>query len=68
MPGTPRYRLDARRLTQEVDMNPVKVRNTVIGEGMPKICVPIVATDKEGILRENLSLKSRRSIRKLLWK
>ena len=33
-------------------MNTVKVRNTVIGEGMPKICVPIVATTKEGILEE----------------
>ena len=33
-------------------MNPVKVRNTVIGEGMPKICVPIVGTTKEAILEE----------------
>ena len=33
-------------------MNTVKVRNTVIGEGMPKICIPIVGTDKEGILKE----------------
>ena len=33
-------------------MNPVKVRNTVIGEGMPKICVPIVGTTKEAILDE----------------
>ena len=33
-------------------MNPVKVRNTVIGEGMPKICVPIVGVTKEAILDE----------------
>ena len=31
-------------------MNTVKVRNTVIGEGMPKICVPIVGVTKEAIL------------------
>ena len=33
-------------------MNTVKVRNTVIGEGMPKICVPIVGITKEAILEE----------------
>lgn len=33
-------------------MNPVKVRNIVIGEGMPKICVPIVGVTKEAILNE----------------
>ena len=33
-------------------MNTVKVRNTVIGEGMPKICVPIVGVTKEAILDE----------------
>lgn len=33
-------------------MNPVKVRNIVIGEGMPKICVPIVGITKEAILNE----------------
>lgn len=33
-------------------MTPVKVRNTVIGEGIPKICVPIVGTTKEEILTE----------------
>ena len=33
-------------------MNAVKVRNTVIGEGMPKICVPIVGITKEAILDE----------------
>ena len=33
-------------------MNAVKVRNIVIGEGMPKICVPIVGVTKEAILNE----------------
>jgi 3-dehydroquinate dehydratase-1 len=33
-------------------MNVVKVRNTVIGEGMPKICVPIVGVTREAILDE----------------
>ena len=31
-------------------MNTVKVRNVVIGEGVPKICVPIVGKTKEDIL------------------
>lgn len=31
-------------------MNPVVVRNVKIGEGIPKICVPIVGTSKEEIL------------------
>ncbi|MBR2539506.1 MAG: type I 3-dehydroquinate dehydratase [Mogibacterium sp.] len=33
-------------------MKTVKVRNTVIGEGMPKICVPIVGVTKDAILEE----------------
>ncbi len=33
-------------------MNPVKVRNVCIGEGMPKICVPIVGVTKEEIFKE----------------
>lgn len=33
-------------------MKTVTVRNTVIGEGMPKICVPIVGVTKEAILEE----------------
>lgn len=33
-------------------MNTVKVRNVVLGEGMPKICVPIVGVTKEAILEE----------------
>ena len=33
-------------------MTPVKVRNIVIGEGIPKICVPIVGVTKEEIIAE----------------
>lgn len=32
-------------------MNPVRVRNIEIGTGMPKICVPIAARTREGVLR-----------------
>lgn len=38
-------------------MTPVKVRNTVIGEGMPKICVPIVGETKQNIIAEARTLK-----------
>ena len=31
-------------------MNPVVVRNVKIGEGIPKICVPIVGITREEIL------------------
>lgn len=33
-------------------MKPVEVRNIKIGEGIPKICVPIVGVTKEEIIRE----------------
>lgn len=33
-------------------MKTVKVRNTVIGEGIPKICVPIVGITKDDIIAE----------------
>ena len=33
-------------------MNTVKVRNTVIGEGMPKICAPVVGVTREAVLEE----------------
>ena len=33
-------------------MNPVVVRNVKIGEGIPKICVPIVGVTKEDIINE----------------
>lgn len=39
-------------------MNPVKVRNTVIGEGIPKICVPIVGVTKEDIIEEAKTFNS----------
>lgn len=39
-------------------MNKVKVRNVVLGEGMPKICVPIVGVTKEEIIEQAKSLKN----------
>ena len=38
-------------------MNTVKVRNMVLGEGIPKICVPIVGQTKEAILAEAANIK-----------
>lgn len=39
-------------------MNPVVVRNVKIGEGIPKICVPIVGVTKEEIIQEAASLET----------
>lgn len=39
-------------------MNTVKIRNIVIGEGMPKICVPIVGKTKEELLQEVKALQN----------
>lgn len=39
-------------------MKPVVVRNVRIGEGMPKICVPIVGLTREQILEEGRNLAS----------
>ncbi len=33
-------------------MPPIKIRNTLLGEGLPKICVPIVGTTEKEILEE----------------
>lgn len=33
-------------------MNPVRVRDIVIGEGIPKICVPLTGTTREELLKE----------------
>lgn len=33
-------------------MRTVNVRNTIIGEGMPKICVPIVGVTREAVIRQ----------------
>ena len=33
-------------------MPPLKIRNTLLGEGRPKICVPIVGTTEKEILEE----------------
>jgi 3-dehydroquinate dehydratase-1 len=41
----------------EVNMNTVKVKNIVLGDGIPKICVPIVSKTKEEIIAEALSFK-----------
>ena len=38
-------------------MSTVKIRNVVIGEGMPKICVPIVGKTKEDILKAAAVIK-----------
>lgn len=39
-------------------MNTVKVRNIVLGEGKPKICVPITSITKEEILSQAASLEN----------
>lgn len=39
-------------------MNPVVVRNVKIGEGIPKICVPIVGVTKEEIINEAKTFES----------
>lgn len=39
-------------------MNPVVVRNVKIGEGIPKICVPIVGVTKEEIINEARTFES----------
>ena len=39
-------------------MNPVIVRNVRIGEGIPKICVPIVGVTKEDIIQEAKSFET----------
>ena len=39
-------------------MKTVKVRNLTIGEGMPKICVPIVENTEENILAEAKKIKT----------
>ena len=39
-------------------MNPVKVRNIIIGEGIPKICTPIVGVTKDDIIAEAKTFES----------
>lgn len=39
-------------------MNTVKIKNIIIGQGMPKICVPIVEGTKKEIVEEALSLSN----------
>ena len=38
-------------------MEPVKVRNLKIGEGIPKICVPLVGVSKDEILEAAKEIK-----------
>lgn len=38
-------------------MNTIKVRNVVLGEGKPKICVPIVGITKEDIIKQAKALE-----------
>ena len=38
-------------------MRTVKIRETVIGEGMPKICVPITGKSREEIEEETRQVK-----------
>lgn len=45
-----------RQDEEEIQMNAVVVRNVKIGEGVPKICVPIVGVTKEEIIQEAKSL------------
>ena len=40
------------RIDRRIFMNPVIVRNVKIGEGVPKICAPIVGVTKEEIINE----------------
>jgi len=46
------------KLFKEVNMQTVKIKNVIIGKGIPKICVPIVAKTKEEIISEALSFKN----------
>ena len=39
-------------------MNTVKVKNVTLGEGKPKICVPIVGITKEDILNQAKALQN----------
>ena len=39
-------------------MNPVIVKNVKIGEGVPKICVPIVGRTKDEIIEEAKGLEA----------
>ena len=47
-----RTRRHTIQITGGIGMNPVEVRNIKIGEGIPKICVPIVGVTKEDIIAE----------------
>ena len=39
-------------------MNTIKVKNVILGDGIPKICVPIAARTKKEIIKEALNFKN----------
>lgn len=49
-------------------MKPLKIKNLVIGDGIPKICVPIVASSKEELLRELSQYKNRTEFDLIEWR
>lgn len=49
-------------------MNTVKIKNITIGEGKPKICVPIVGETKEEILKEARAIASDSSVDIAEWR
>lgn len=45
---------DEKQGKEGMNMNPVIVRNVRIGEGMPKICVPVVGRTRAEIRKRRL--------------
>ena len=51
-------------------MNPVVVRNVAIGEGIPKICVPIVGKTREEILdaAKKILPRNSKTVKRSSWR
>ena len=49
-------------------MKPLKLRNLIIGNGIPKICVPIVASSKEELQKELAQYKNCAEIDLIEWR
>lgn len=49
-------------------MKPLKLRNLMIGNGIPKICVPIVAASKEELQKELVQYKNCSNIDLIEWR
>ncbi|MCI8410412.1 MAG: type I 3-dehydroquinate dehydratase [Lachnospiraceae bacterium] len=49
-------------------MKPLKLRNLIIGNGIPKICVPIVASSKKELQKELAQYKNRADIDLIEWR